>query len=91
MIHWRLVCLLCGYDACFDKKRFLMYLISDNEYLIIDHEHDSKERTIDAELLHNPEFMPVTSEYDEWIRDILRLLTLDRLEIPGGRKHPRSL
>ncbi|KAJ6599947.1 hypothetical protein DFH09DRAFT_1303300 [Mycena vulgaris] len=44
-------------DECFDGRRFLMYPISDNEYLIMDNQRDT-ENTISVESLHNPDFMP---------------------------------
>jgi hypothetical protein len=48
----------CGTDDCFNETRFLMYLISDNEYCIMDSEH-IESLTIEANLLHDPVFMPV--------------------------------
>ncbi|KAJ7679924.1 hypothetical protein B0H17DRAFT_1136562 [Mycena rosella] len=44
-------------EGQFEEKRFFLYLISDTEYLIMDHERDT-ELTISAELLHKPDFMP---------------------------------
>ncbi|KAJ7658986.1 hypothetical protein B0H17DRAFT_1145402 [Mycena rosella] len=44
-------------DKCFDEKRFLMYLVSDTEYIILDHQNGT-DLTISVESLHNPDFMP---------------------------------
>ena len=41
----------------FEEKRFLLYLISDHEYVIMDSERD-EQLTLEVHLLHNPDFMP---------------------------------
>jgi hypothetical protein len=44
-------------DEPFDDQRFLIYLISDSEYIVMDSEHDEG-ITLKVELMHNEGFLP---------------------------------
>ncbi|KAJ7681487.1 hypothetical protein B0H17DRAFT_1205763 [Mycena rosella] len=47
----------CEPDDAFEEERFLLYSVSDNNYIIMDRQRDS-ELTINKEFLRNSDFMP---------------------------------
>ncbi|KAJ7078275.1 hypothetical protein B0H15DRAFT_750337, partial [Mycena belliarum] len=44
-------------QGSFEEGRFLLYSVSDNDYIILDSQRDT-ELTIPKEFLRNPDFMP---------------------------------
>ncbi|KAJ7648829.1 hypothetical protein B0H17DRAFT_1215537 [Mycena rosella] len=47
----------CEPDDAFKEERFLLYSVSEDDYIIMDRQRDS-ELTINKEFLRNPDFMP---------------------------------
>ncbi|KAJ6551483.1 hypothetical protein B0H19DRAFT_1296911 [Mycena capillaripes] len=47
----------CGEDENFKEKHFLLYLVSDNQYVVMDSACD-EESHLEVKLLHDPDFKP---------------------------------